>query len=183
MNVTPLAIPDVKLIVPRRFGDARGYFSETHNERAFAAIGISTRFVQDNHAYSADAGTLRGLHLQRGPHAQAKLVRCVRGRLFDVAVDVRAGSPTFGRWVSAELSAENGAQLYVPRGFLHGYLTLEPDTDVIYKVDNFYAPAHEGGVIWSDPDLAIAWPTIPDGPRLSDKDARLPRLGELGPMA
>jgi dTDP-4-dehydrorhamnose 3,5-epimerase len=182
MNVTPLAIPDVKLIVPRRIGDARGYFVETHNERTFAAAGITTRFVQDNHAYSAEAGTLRGLHLQRAPHAQTKLVRCVRGRLFDVAVDVRAASPTFGQWVSAELSAENGAQLYVPQGFLHGYLTLEPHTEVIYKVDDHYAPREEAGVIWSDPDIAIAWPTVVGTPHLSDKDARLPRLRDLGPI-
>jgi dTDP-4-dehydrorhamnose 3,5-epimerase len=168
-----------RLIKTRRFGDQRGWFSETYNARAFADTGIDLVFVQDNHSMSRDVGVLRGLHFQVPPHAQAKLVRCVRGAVWDVAVDIRKGSPTFGRWVAAELSADNGHQLLIPVGFAHGFVTLEPETEIQYKVTDFYAPACDGGVIWNDPDIALPWPLPAQGPTLSDKDQRLPRLAEL----
>ena len=171
MDVVDLAIPAVKRIVPRRFGDARGFVSETWNAARFAAAGLPVDFIQDNHSHTAEAGTVRGLHYQRPPHAQGKLVRVVRGRILDVAVDVRRGSPTYGRWVAEELSAENGAQLWVPRGFLHGFLTLEPHCDVLYKVDGPYAPECEGAVRFDDPDLAIDWGIDVGRVALSPKDA------------
>lgn len=169
----------VRLIEAKRFGDARGWFTEVYSERAYDAMGVTCRFVQDNHSYSAPAYTLRGLHFQTPPFGQDKLVRCIRGRIFDVAVDVRNGSPTYGKWVSAELSAENGRQLFVPIGFLHGFLTLAPDTEVTYKVSAPYAPANDGGIAWDDPDIGIAWP-LPQGaaPELSGKDAIQPRLAD-----
>ncbi len=176
MNVTALSIPDVKLITPRRFADNRGFFSEVYNSRALAEAGIHIAFVQDNHSLSAEVGTIRGLHFQTPPHSQTKLVRVARGRILDVAVDLRRGSPTFGRHVTAELSAENWSQLLVPIGFAHGFCTLEPDTEVLYKVDAYYAPQNDAGVLWSDPDLGIPWPVTPDKALLSDKDARLPSL-------
>lgn len=167
----------VKLLKPKRFADERGWFAETYNERQYLAAGIAARFVQDNHSLSCGAGVLRGLHFQTPPHGQAKLVRCVRGRIFDVAVDVRRGSPTYGRWVGAELSAENGTQLYVPIGFAHGFLTLEPDTEVIYKVSDFYAPQCDGGIRWDDPTIGVRWPLADGGqPQLSAKDEALPLL-------
>jgi dTDP-4-dehydrorhamnose 3,5-epimerase len=169
----------VKLIRPRRFGDDRGWFSETWSARASERLGLPTAFVQDNHSLSRPAWTLRGLHFQVPPHAQAKLVRCVRGRIWDVAVDVRSGSPTFGKWVGAELSPENGSQLFVPVGFAHGFLTLEPDTEVEYKVTDFYSPECDGGLIWDDPDLAVGWPLGGASPILSPKDAKLPRLADF----
>lgn len=167
----------VLVLSPRRFEDERGWFSEVYSERAFAGLAPGERFVQDNHSLSRPAYTLRGLHFQRPPRAQAKLVRCVRGAIYDVAVDIRAGSPTYGRWVGATLSADNGRQLFVPVGFAHGFLTLEPDSEVIYKVTDFYSPADDGGLAWSDPDIAVDWP-LPAGaePVLSPKDAALPRL-------
>lgn len=168
------AIPDVKLLMPRRFGDARGWFTETYNERSFAEVLGGAVFVQDNQAFSAARGTLRGLHFQRPPHAQAKLVRVLRGSVFDVAVDLRLGSPTYGQWVGETLTAQGGEQLFVPRGFAHGYCTLEPDTEVAYKVDGFYAPECDAGLIWNDPTLNIAWPVAPGEAILSDKDTRLP---------
>lgn len=169
----------VQLIEAKRFGDARGWFTEVYSEAAFAARGIIDRFVQDNHSLSAPAFTLRGLHFQTPPFAQAKLVRCIRGRVWDVAVDVRQGSPTFGRSVGVELSAENGRQLYVPVGYAHGFLTLEPDCEVIYKVSAPYAPANDGGIAWDDPDIALDWPLPPGtSPELSAKDASLPRLAD-----
>jgi dTDP-4-dehydrorhamnose 3,5-epimerase len=166
-----------KLINPKRFADGRGWFSETYNARSYAALGVDVEFCQDNHSLSKPAGVIRGLHFQRPPHAQAKLVRCVRGRIWDVAVDIRAGSPTYGKAVGAELSGDNGRQLFVPAGFAHGFLTLEPDTEVEYKVSDYYAPDCDGGLIWDDPDLALDWP-LPAGsaPVLSDKDRALPRL-------
>ena len=179
MEVRPTEIPEVKLIAPARHGDHRGFFSEVYNRRALARAGIVIDFVQDNHSYSAQAGTLRGLHFQAPPHAQAKLVRVPRGAVLDVAVDLRHGSPTFGRHVAAELSAENWAQLLVPRGFGHGFLTLLPDTEVIYKVDAYYSPEHDLGVRWDDPDLAIPWPLPPEGPVLSEKDRKQPLLADL----
>lgn len=172
MNVVSLDIPEVKLITPRRFSDDRGYFSETYNARAFEAAGIAADFVQDNHSYSAKRGTVRGLHFQAPPHAQAKLVRVLRGSVIDVAVDARKASPTFGKWVKAELSAENGRQIFVPRGFLHGFVTLEPDTEVAYKVDAFYDAASDGAVKWDDPDLAIGWGVTSQEASLSDKDSK-----------
>ena len=169
----------VKLVSPRRFGDDRGWFSETWSARAAERLGLPREFRQDNHSLSRPPLTLRGLHFQVPPHAQAKLVRCVRGRIWDVAADVRAGSPTFGKWVGAELSAENGHQLFVPVGFAHGLLTLEPDTEVEYKVTDFYAPECDGGLIWNDPDIAVGWPLQGATPILSPKDAILPRLADF----
>ena len=171
MEVEALEIPEVKRVTPARFGDARGYFSETYNAKAFGKAGIDCTFVQDNESLSAQKGTLRGLHYQAPPFAQAKLVRVLKGAILDVAVDARKGSPSFGKWVSAELSAENGAQLFVPAGFLHGFLTLEPDTYVAYKVDNYYDKASDGAVKWDDPDLAIDWGENVSNVTTSDKDA------------
>lgn len=170
---------EVRLIKPKRFGDDRGWFSETYSEQAMARYGVHDRFVQDNHSFSAFTGTIRGIHFQRGPHAQAKLVRCVRGSILDYAVDLRKGSPTYGQWVSATLSADNGHQLYVPVGFGHAFVTLEPDVEVIYKVTDVYAPDCDGGVIWNDPDIGIDWPLPETGPVLSDKDKVLPTLAEF----
>lgn len=178
MNVQPLAIPDVLVLTPPRFGDQRGFFSETWNQRRFAELGISGPFVQDNHAASTERGVLRGLHLQIGPSAQGKLVRVTRGSIWDVAVDVRQGSPTFGRWVGMEISARNWRQIWVPVGFLHGYCTLEPDTEVIYKVTADYDKQAERGVIWNDPAIGIDWPVNSERAILSEKDRILPRLSE-----
>ena len=167
----------VKLIRPRRFGDERGWFSETYSSDRYRALGVDVAFVQDNHSMSRDTGVLRGMHWQAPPHGQAKLIRCVRGAIWDVAVDARAGSPTFGTWVAAELSAENGHQLFVPVGFAHGFVTLRPDTEVEYKVSGRYAPDAEGGVAWNDPGLALPWP-LAGAPILSPKDELLPPLSE-----
>ena len=180
--MTPLAIPEVLLITPKRHGDARGWFSETWSRRAFEASGLSHDFVQDNQAFSARPGTVRGLHFQAAPAAQAKLVRVLKGAIYDVAVDIRAGSRTFGQWVAATLTAEGGEQLLVPRGFAHGYCTIEPDTELFYKVDGPYAPETEGGICWNDPDLAIDWPVTAAAAILSDKDQVLPRLKDLPPV-
>lgn len=174
----PASVP-IRLIKPRRFGDDRGWFCETWSKARYRELGIDADFCQDNHAFSGPPFVLRGLHFQSPPHAQAKLVRCVRGAIWDVAVDVRRGSPTYGRWVAAELTADNGLQLYVPEGFLHGYLTLAPATEVEYKVNALYAPGGEGGVIWNDTALALPWPLAGAAPVLSDKDAALPSLGAL----
>ena len=151
--VESLSIEDVKLVTPQRFGDDRGFFSETYNQQRFLEAGITAEFLQDNHSLSAQKGTIRGLHYQSPPFAQAKLVRVLRGSILDVAVDVRSGSPTYGQWVSAELSAENGVQIFVPRGFLHGFATLEPDTEIAYKVDNYYSKECDGAVLWNDATL------------------------------
>lgn len=166
----------VRLVKTRRFADARGWFNESFNENRFAAAGIAVRFCQDNHSMSRPPGTLRGIHFQRAPHAQAKLVRCTSGRVFDVAVDLRRASPTFGKWVSAELSCEGGEQLFVPAGFGHAFLTLEADCEVIYKVDAPYSAASDAGLAWDDPALAIAWPLRESAPILSEKDQALPTL-------
>ena len=163
-------------IVPQRFADARGWFTETWHEERFQKLGVNARFCQDNQSVSVKAGTLRGLHFQRTPHAQAKLVRCLRGRIFDVAVDLRRESPTFKYWVGVELSADRGNQLFVPAGFGHAFITLEDDCHVAYKVDAYYAPSADGGIRWNDPELAIEWPMTGSGPVLSDKDAALPLL-------
>ncbi|MCK9919274.1 dTDP-4-dehydrorhamnose 3,5-epimerase [Microbacteriaceae bacterium K1510] len=176
LQVQSLGIPDVKIIRPRKHGDARGFFSETYNKKAFAGIGIERDFVQDNHSLSPQVGTLRGLHFQGPPFAQDKLVRVVSGRILDVAVDLRRNSPTFGQWVAAEISADAWNQIFVPIGFAHGICTLEPDTQLIYKVTNYYSPQHDFGIRWDDPDLAIAWPLSPNDILLSDKDRRQPLL-------
>jgi dTDP-4-dehydrorhamnose 3,5-epimerase len=168
-----------RLLTPRRFADARGWFAETWHTERYQEAGITANFCQDNQSFSRLSLTLRGLHFQRAPHAQAKLVRCLRGRIFDVAVDLRSASPTFMRWVGVELTAEIGNQLFIPAGFAHGFLTLEPDCEIAYKVDSYYAPQADGGIAWNDPQLAIEWPLV-DGalPLLSDKDAELPGLNE-----
>jgi dTDP-4-dehydrorhamnose 3,5-epimerase len=179
LSVSPLAIPEVRLIVPDRFGDDRGYFSETYSRRAFAAAGIDDEFVQDNHSLSAVPGTVRGLHYQIAPFAQAKLVRVVRGAILDVAVDLRHGSPTFGAHVQATLAAADGRQLFVPVGFAHGFCTLEPHTEVVYKVTAYYSRDHDRGIRWDDPDLGIAWPLDSAGAVVSPKDIGLPRLANV----
>lgn len=169
MKATRLAIPDVLLIEPRVFGDARGFFYESYNEQAFAAAsGLQVAFVQDNHSKSG-IGVLRGLHYQLPPKAQGKLVRVVRGEVFDVAVDIRRGSPTFGRWVGANLSAENKRQMWIPEGFAHGFLTLSDEVEFLYKTTDYYSPEHERCVAWDDPDLAVEWP-LTQAPMLSGKD-------------
>jgi dTDP-4-dehydrorhamnose 3,5-epimerase len=178
MIVEPTALPDVMLVTPRRSLDGRGFFSETWNQSRFAEAGIRGPFVQDNHAMSADRGVIRGLHLQITPNAQGKLVRVVRGSIWDVAVDIRPGSATYGRHASAVLSAENWRQLWIPDGFLHGYCTLEADTEVIYKVTAPWDRQAERGVIWNDPALAVPWPIDAADAILSDKDRLLPRLAE-----
>ena len=168
----------VILIEPPRFGDARGWFSETYNARIFAAHGIDLSFVQDNTSFSATAGTVRGLHYQSPPFVQDKLVRVIHGRILDVAVDIRGGSATFGKHVAVELSAENGRQLLVPAGFAHGFITRDPNTLVAYKVTNFYAPDHDHGIFWADPDLGIDWGVNGAEAILSPKDMALPPFGQ-----
>ena len=180
MIVEQTAIPGVLVITPKRFLDGRGFFSETWKASSFAEAGIDVSFVQDNHARSDEKGVVRGLHLQIGPNAQGKLVRVVRGSIWDVAVDARPGSPTYGKHAGAVLSAENWQQLWVPAGLLHGYCTLEPDTEVIYKVTAPWDRDAERGVIWNDPELAVPWPIAPGEAILSDKDKLLPRLREAG---
>ncbi len=182
MLVERLSIPEVLLITPKRHGDTRGWFSETYVKRGLDEHGVKGEFTQDNQAFSAQRGTLRGLHLQVAPEPIAKLVRCLRGAVFDVAVDVRAGSSTFGRWTGAELSADDGRQLYCPRGFAHGYLTLEPDTEVFYKIDGYYAPAAERGVRWNDPAIGIEWPIHAAQVVLNARDRDLPPLAALEPV-
>lgn len=168
-----------RLITVPRFGDARGWFSESYSARRFADIGIHDTFVQDNQSFSAAAGTVRGLHFQAPPKAQAKLVRVAAGAIWDIAVDIRRGSPSYGGWVAATLTAEGGEQLYVPSGFAHGFATLRPDTMVLYKASDFYAPEGEGAVRWDDPDLAIEWPVERDAAQLSAKDAAAAAFAEL----
>lgn len=180
LTVERTAIPEVLVIEPGRFGDHRGFFSETWSRRGFAeATGIGLEFVQDNHSLSAQRGVIRGLHFQRPPHAQGKLVRVTRGAVLDVAVDIRRGSPTFGRHVAVELSARNWRQLWIPPGFAHGFCTLEPDTEVQYKVTDYYAPDHDLGLAFDDPALGIAWPVPSAEAVLSDKDRRHPVLSDL----
>ena len=168
----------LKLICTVRHNDNRGFFSETYNRSTYSKLGINTEFVQDNHSLSIKVGTLRGLHFQAPPHAQAKLVRCSRGAIFDVAVDIRRGSPTYGEWKGYELTAENGDQLYVPVGFAHCFLTLEPDSEIVYKCSDYYAPETEGTILWNDPDIGIDWPTEAE-PILSEKDAVAPLFSDL----
>ena len=181
MRITPQSIPDVLLIEPRRFGDDRGFFSEVWKRSTMAAQGFTVDFVQDNHSLSREVGVLRGLHFQRPPTAQGKLVRVVRGRILDVAVDIRQSSATYGQYVACELSSENWQQLWVPRGFAHGFLTLEADTEVLYKVDAEYDPATDGGIAWDDPALGIDWPVPASGLILSGKDRTAKRLADMAP--
>jgi dTDP-4-dehydrorhamnose 3,5-epimerase len=179
METKRLNLAGLLSLIPRQFLDARGSFAETYNERTFAAAGISARFVQDNQSFSAKRGTIRGLHFQLPPAAQAKLVRVLRGSVYDVAIDLRVGSPTFGQWDGLTLTAQRGEQLFIPRGFAHAFCTLEPDTVVAYKVDQFYAPESDSGLIWNDGTLAIAWPVSADEVVLSDKDLKLGRIADF----
>jgi dTDP-4-dehydrorhamnose 3,5-epimerase len=179
MEVVATAIADVKRITPSRFADSRGYFTETWNRQRMAAIGLDIDFVQDNLSMSRETHTVRGLHFQRPPYAQGKLVRVVTGRIRDVAVDARRGSTTYGQWIVEELSADHGDQLWIPRGFLHGFVTLEPGTTVAYKVDAFYDAASEGSVRFDDPTLSIDWGIDPAGAVLSDKDAQAPSFRDF----
>jgi dTDP-4-dehydrorhamnose 3,5-epimerase len=179
MEVISLAIADVKLIRPRRFSDPRGFFAETFSRRRFAEAGLTADFVQDNHSLSRPAGTVRGLHFQRAPFGQAKLLRVLRGAVFDVALDIRPGSPTYGAHAAVELSADGGEMILVPEGFAHGFCTLKPDTEVLYKVSRDYAPQHEGGIRWNDPALGIAWPVTEAEAVLSDRDRKWPLLSEF----
>jgi dTDP-4-dehydrorhamnose 3,5-epimerase len=176
LEVRPLGLDGVLEILPRTFGDTRGFFSETYNRDSFRAAGIDAEFVQDNHSVSATKGVLRGLHYQLPPAAQDKLVRVVRGAIFDVVVDIRRSSPSFGKWIGLEISAGAWNQIFVPRGYAHGFVTLEPDTEVIYKVSDLYSPERERAIRYDDPALGIAWPV--SAPQLSDKDRAAPRLGE-----
>ncbi|MCD1619354.1 dTDP-4-dehydrorhamnose 3,5-epimerase [Salipiger manganoxidans] len=171
MQIEETGLDGVRLITPRRFGDHRGFFSESWSRKALADHGISIDFVQDNHSLSMTPGTVRGLHFQAPPRAQDKLVRCGRGALFDVAVDIRRGSPTYGRWVGYELSFENGRQLLVPAGFAHGFMTLLPETEIVYKCSDTYAPETEGALLWNDPGIGIDWPLSGIDPVISAKDA------------
>lgn len=179
MRIVDTAIPDVKIVLPVRHGDGRGFFSEVYRRDALAAAGVDIDFVQDNHSLSAAAGTVRGLHFQTDPAAQGKLIRVTRGAIFDVAVDIRRGSPTFGRHVAVTLTAEDWNQLWIPRGFAHGFCTTRPDTEVIYKVTSYYSPTHDKGLLWDDPALGIPWPVGKEAAMLSDRDRRHPRLSEL----
>ena len=165
----------ILLITPTRFSDQRGFFAETYSRQKYVGMGVDVEFVQDNHSLSRDVGTLRGLHFQAPPHAQGKLVRCGRGAFFDVAVDIRRGSPTYGQWMGYELSAENGHQLYVPIGFAHGFVTLEPHSEIVYKCSDYYTPEAEGALRWDDPDIGIKWP-LKGSPIVSARDALLPSL-------
>jgi len=174
MDVKALTIPDVKILNLKKFEDARGFFSETYNKKALSDLGIDLEFVQDNQSLSAAVGTIRGLHYQTHPFAQDKLVRVVRGRILDIAVDIRRSSPTFGKWVAAEISAAMWNQILIPIGFAHAICTLEPNTELIYKVTNYYSPQHDFGIRWNDPDLAIEWPFALDQVVVSDKDRKQP---------
>ncbi len=178
VDVRKLNLEGVYEIMPERFGDGRGFFSETYNASSFAGAGIDVVFVQDNHSFSGQAGVLRGLHYQLPPFAQDKLVRVVRGAILDVAVDIRRGSPTFGKWLALEISAQKWNQILVPKGFAHGFLTLADDTEVLYKVTQFYSPAHERAIHFDDPQLAIDWQVPASAISLSDKDRNAPLLAD-----
>jgi dTDP-4-dehydrorhamnose 3,5-epimerase len=178
MLIERTALPDVLILTPRRFADARGWFMETWSAARLAEAGVDLPWVQDNHSFSAARGTLRGLHFQAPPHAQDKLIRCSQGAILDVAVDIRTGSPSYGRWVAVELSAANDRQLLVPKGFLHGFVTLTDGAEVQYKCSDLYSPEHDRAVRWNDPALGIDWGTLT--PILSDKDATAPLLAQIG---
>lgn len=177
--IEPTELRGVLQITPRRFADSRGFFSETWNADHLIKNGITTTFVQDNQSLSNTVGTIRGLHYQSPPHAQDKLVRCGRGSLFDVAVDIRKGSPNYGDWVGVKLSAGNGKQMLIPKGFLHGFITLEPDTEILYKCSDYYAPECDRAIRFDDPDIGIDWGISPDDAILSDKDAAAPFLKDF----
>lgn len=179
MLIEKTALPGVLILTPARHRDSRGFFSESWNAKTMAEAGLNYAFVQDNHSLSEAPNTLRGLHFQTPPHAQDKLVRCGRGALFDVAVDIRHGSPTFGQWVGVELSFENGRQLLIPAGFLHGFITRQPMTEIVYKCSDTYAPDCDAAVRWDDPDINIDWGLGENPPILSEKDAAAPRLAEI----
>lgn len=179
MEIEHTALPGVVILTPARHGDARGYFSESWNRERMAQAGLDYDFVQDNHSLSAAVGTVRGLHFQKPPHAQTKLVRCGQGALFDVAVDIRRGSPTFGQWTGVELTAQNGKQLLIPAGFLHGFSTRLPDTEIIYKCSDYYAPDCDAAVRYDDPGIGIDWNLGAVEPLLSAKDAAAPLLSDL----
>lgn len=181
LEVRPTGISGLVILATKWHEDDRGAFSETYQQSRFQAAGIDISFIQDNQAFSKKAGTLRGLHCQVPPAAQSKLVRVTRGSIYDVAVDIRPGSPTYGKWAGVELSAANRLQFFVPAGFVHGYLTLEDDTDVLYKVDAPYTPQCERGVVWNDPDIGIDWPQIGNEPVIAPRDAAMPRLADLMP--
>ncbi|TPI29075.1 dTDP-4-dehydrorhamnose 3,5-epimerase [Mesorhizobium sp. B3-2-1] len=176
LEVRSLGIDGVLEIVPKRHGDARGFFMETYNAEHFSQAGIDLTFVQDNHSYSAAPGVLRGLHYQVAPRAQDKLLRVIRGSIFDIAVDIRRASKTFGKWVALEVSAEKGNQILVPKGFAHGFVTLVPDTEVLYKVTDTYSPEHDRSIRFDDPAIGIEWPSLAGGFQLSDKDLKAPLL-------
>jgi dTDP-4-dehydrorhamnose 3,5-epimerase len=176
MQLIDMEIPQVKLLAPKKYGDARGFFSETYSQKAMKDLGLDLKFVQDNHSFSAAKGVLRGLHYQLSPMAQDKLVRVIRGAILDVAVDIRKSSPTFGQYVKAIISAENWRQILIPVGFAHGFVTLEPDTEVIYKVTEYYSPSHERGIAWNDPAIGIDWATEKFEPVLSERDKVHPTL-------
>jgi dTDP-4-dehydrorhamnose 3,5-epimerase len=179
MDIKTSKLPGVLVLKPRRFADVRGYFVETYNAQLFRQSGIVVHFVQDNQSFSLHKGTIRGLHFQLPPAAQAKLVRVLRGSIFDVAVDLRLASPTYGQWIAEQISAESGEEIFVPRGFAHGFCTLEPNTEVTYKVDSYYAPASESGITWNDPSLNIPWPIGLNEAILSDKDRQLGTFKEF----
>ncbi len=179
MDVEEGAIPGLKLLRPKKFGDKRGFFSEVYSLRAMADAGINVAFVQDNHSFSTERGVIRGLHFQIPPFAQAKLLRVTKGAIFDVAVDVRLGSPTYGKFYAAELSAENWCQLFVPEGFAHGFATLTPDCEVLYKVSAHYTPSHDRGLRWNDPEVGVPWPVSAALAILSDRDKLLPQLRDI----
>lgn len=176
MKVTETSLKDVYVIEPQVFGDARGWFMESWSEKKLKEYGIDNEWVQDNHSYSAQKGVLRGLHYQLNPCCQAKIVRCTRGEIWDIAVDIRKGSPQYGKWVGVKLTGENKKQLYIPRGFAHGFITLSDDVEVQYKADNYYAPECDGNIRWDDPEIGVEWPMEPT--ILSDKDAKAPLLKE-----
>ena len=173
-----MSIAETILITPRRHGDNRGFFAETYNKKKYLESGIDVEFVQDNHSLSTELGTLRGLHFQSPPHAQDKLVRCGRGAIFDVVVDIRRGSPNYGQWEGYELTAANGNQLFVPLGFAHGFLTLEDNSEIVYKCSDYYAPEAEGSVLWCDPDIGINW-NLKNEPILNQRDAVAPLLKDF----
>lgn len=179
MQVRSSDVSDVKLFTPRHIGDERGYFAETFRNDIFVAHCGEQVFVQDNESLSAKAGTVRGLHFQTAPHEQGKLVRCTAGALFDVAIDIRSGSPTYGKWVGEILTPENGKQLWVPPGFAHGFCSLEPNTVIYYKVTGYYSAECDKGLAWDDPEICVAWPDIADPETLSTKDRKQPLLSEL----
>jgi dTDP-4-dehydrorhamnose 3,5-epimerase len=179
LEILETDIPDVKIIRPKKFGDHRGFFSETYNKKILAEYGIDLDFVQDNHSLSVEKGVIRGLHYQTPPYAQDKLVRVIRGSILDVAVDIRKDSPTYGKHIKAIISANDWNQILVPIGFAHGFCTLEPDTEVIYKVTNYYSPENDAGIYWNDEELGIEWPIPEEHAILSDKDKRQPKFSQI----